>query len=278
MRRSNTRQGFFLRRGLRLAATAALVAAATVVVSAHDPFSLDISFGTSWNGVDCGGAGICGDAGIYSDLADGVDSWSDNYGNVRLDTTGSSSRSICLDFPDPTYVYDGVQLSRFVPGGLTSLNGCYSAFFHSLANNTYSVTDVGAEGGPASSQPTSAVLYFYRDQLQYELHWERVGFGGLPYIAPPLKVTGPDLNGSNPDRWILAPYSSNELPNDPDLCPNCQYTAESPEVQRHADRVSNKQPHGRVALANVVMPFALAADTAGTNLRATSGGGKGKKH
>jgi hypothetical protein len=266
------------RRALPVIATLALAAAIGVVVHAHHEFSLDTAFQSFWNRetascVDADGPtgdGICGDGrGPYYDLTDGVDSWSNSYGNIQLVTSNSPSRSICLDFPEhPTHTFDEAYRVRFVGDDANVLDGCYRGAFNTLANADYGATDVGVVAGVPNPSPISAWIYFFVNGLQYELHWKRQGFNGYDDTAPPLKVT------YDSNAWFLSPF---DHPGGEgfDSCPNCLYTDPCPENCATLVVFSDKQPRGRVLVANYVMPFGLMAVTAEQNKRAK--GGKGKK-
>ena len=260
----------------RVVATAALVAATGVVIYAHDPFSMVITFRSTWNviGGGCGGDGVCGDTGSYQDLTDGVEAWSNAYGNIQLVATASPSRRLCVDFPDgPTKVYDTAQYARFVGGDPDLLDGCYPGSFNTLANETYGATDIGRDG-VASPLPISSLVYVMINGVQYELQWRRQPFMQQPDTAPPLKVTY-----TSQDRWGLASF----LASDPDLlrfsqtidCPRCSYVYEPPppcpEGCMTLSVYSPSKPRGRVLLANFVMPTGLDAERAVVNQRRKRG-------
>lgn len=261
----------------RVVATAALVAAAGVVIYAHDPFSLVITFRSTWNVIGgCGGDGVCGDANdSYQDLTDGVEAWSNAYGNIQLVATASPSRRLCVDFPSgPTKVYDTVQYDRFVGANPNALDGCYPGTFNTLANETYGATDIGLDG-VANPLPISSLVYVMINGVQYELQWRRQPFMQQPDTAPPLKVTY-----TSQDRWGLASF----LASDPDLlrfsqtidCPRCSYVYEPPpptcpEGCMTLSVNSPSKPRGRVLLANFVMPTGLDAERAGVNQRRKRG-------
>ena len=176
---------------LRVAAIIAVVVSGSSVLFAHDPFSLVISFRSQWSeGAGCGSDGVCADAlGDYEDLTDGVNSWSNAHSNIQLVTTASTSRTICVDFPDtgPTTLHDAAQFSRFVTD-VGPLDGCYPGAFNTLANTWYGATDIGRDG-ITNNQAISAWIYFLVDRVQYELQWKRQGFAGLADFAPPSRLT-----------------------------------------------------------------------------------------
>lgn len=255
-------------------ATAALVVATGVVIYAHDPFSLVITFRSTWNvtGVGCGGDGVCGDAGSYHDLTDGVEAWSNAYGNIQLVVTASPSRRLCVDFPDgPAKVYDSAQYARFVGGNPHALDGCYPGTFNTLANDTYGATDIGLDG-VTNPLPISSLVYVMINGVQYELQWRRQPFMQQLDTAPPLKVT----YTPQPDRWGLASF----LASDDTLvgfagttdCPRCSYVPpDCPEGCMTLSVYSPSKPRGRVLLANFVMPTGLEAERAGVNQRRKRG-------
>jgi hypothetical protein len=259
----------------RTMATAALVVAAGVVMYAHDPFSMVITFRSTWNGVSCGGDGVCGDAaGNYQDLLDGVEAWSNSYGNIQLVTTASASRRLCVDFPSaPTRTYDATQLTRWVGADANALDGCYQGAFNTLANNEYGATDIGIDGGP-NPLPISAWVYFVRNGIQYELNWNRNGMMQLPDTAPPLQVTyhPPGLA----DRWSLQSFAAGDIgPFLSATCTNCRYVLEPeptcPEGCATLSVFSTSKPRGRVVVANFVMPLGLDAERAVLNQRRKRG-------
>lgn len=259
---------------VRMAAILAVVVSGSTVLFAHDPFSLVVSFRSQWSeGAGCGGDGVCADVlGDYEDLTDGVDAWSNAYGNIQLVTTASTSRTICVDFPDsgPTKLHDAAQFERFVTD-VESLDGCYPGAFNTLANTSYGATDIGRDGID-NDLPISAWVYFLVNGVQYELQWKRQGFTGLTDFAPPLKTH----YSTSPETWLLRPYL---IADDglalTDECPNCTYAPPPcPEDCATLMVFSTNKPRGRIGLANYVMPFNLAAETAATNRRAK---GKGRQ-
>lgn len=247
-------------------AVAAVMGSAHVVLWAHENFSLITRFAEHWsadNGSCTGGAGICNDnVQAYTDLSEGVESWSNAYGNIQILTTASSStRRICFSFPEsPTLVHDAAMFARFVPEG--GLSGCYPAAFNTLANSEYGATDVGHD--TPSPQPISGWTYFFVGGLQYELHWKRQGVGGLASSGPPMKVQSLDA-----PTWFLNAYEASDATLQVTAdCPNCRYVEPGcPESCATLAVFSNNKPRGRVFLANYVMPFALTADTDPTNRR-----------
>jgi hypothetical protein len=247
-----------------------LLAAATVVVHGHANFSLVSTFAESWdqmNGGCAGDTGLCSDGASYVDLDAGVDSWSNDVGNIVISTMNSPNRRLCVDFPaSPTHVYDAAQHTRFVGTDANVLDACYRGTLNTLANGEYGATDVGHLVG--SPQPISAVLYFFRNGIQYELRWARGGSMGLPYTAPPLKIS----HASSPDTWFLETYLVGDVPAPSTTCPNCQYVEpQCPEGCATLMVFSEQKPRGRIVLANYVMPFGLTAATAENNQRKVKG-------
>ena len=262
----STRPARSERRRVRTAAVAAvLTACASAVLFAHVQFSLLSSFRSTWAG-GCGGDAVCSDiASPYEDTVDATSSYSNDFGNVVVDTTASPTRRICIDFPDtPTHIHDQVQFDRFV--GTTSLDGCYQAAFNTLANPDYGATDIGTLVG--TPQPISAWIYFNFNGLQYEVQWKRQGFGSIPSVAPPLKASYSAL----PDTWTLEPFTAAEMPSFfSDTCPNCNYDPQCPEGCATLMVFSNNKPRGRLALANYVMPLQLVVERDANNRRKPKG-------
>jgi hypothetical protein len=188
---------------LPLALTLAL--ATVIVVHAHAPFSLDSSF----LAVDSEGrsAAIVDDGlGLYQDLVDGVESYSNDYGNITLDTS-LSSRRICMDFGEVVQDWRS-DLPRPAAG-----LACHNAAITTRANAEGGVTDVviGAPldkgmqihwTGPAARGGTADFM------LAFGYHTL------LPYEADRLLVTCTAGAEDVCDEWTLEPFIALEVEGD----------------------------------------------------------------